>query len=311
MLGLQHFFNLYLKDFMARKSTATPQDKDATDAAVTLQPLNQMAVITNEIEERVFALAHSLGYDGALTVGGLEDEIRFYQKVTVEGMLRLGKLLLLLKEATPHGEFEARVELLGFGLRSAQNFMAAAKKVSKSASAALLAEQVKDRKAFLELITHDDGVMKELAEMDEFDKMSASQLRAAARDLAKQSKGIESVNAELHKKMDSLKAKHAGIKVVAATDWPAAFTVLMDQATGAGKDFHRALDGLKAVLQAAIQVEPASEQEEASLIRAQESLAEVMQAILSKGMKRSAELALLFDQTIAPGTTAGQVEQPA
>ena len=30
---------------MARKPTATPLDKDATDAAVTLQPLNQMAIM--------------------------------------------------------------------------------------------------------------------------------------------------------------------------------------------------------------------------------------------------------------------------
>jgi hypothetical protein len=189
---------------MPRKTTATPQYKDATDTAVTLQPLNQLAIITNETEERVFALANTLGYDGALTAAGIEDEIRFYQKVTVEGMLRLGKLLLLLKEATPHGEFESRLDLLGFGLRSAQSFMSAAKRVTKSASAALLVGHVKDRKAFFELITHDDSTIEALAELDDFDRMSASQLREHARQLTLDKQADEKLLADKSAKIDKL-----------------------------------------------------------------------------------------------------------
>ncbi len=303
-------FYLYLKDFMARKSTATPQDKDATDAAVTLQPLNQMAIITNETEERVFALAQELGYAGSLTLGGVEDELRFYQHRTVEAMLELGKRLLILKEVSPHGEFERRAELLGFALSSAQRFMSAAKKVAKSPPAGLLASKVKDQKAFLELITHDDDVVENLGSMDNFDRMSASQLRAAARDLMRNLGSAEEISAAKSDKLVKMELQLKR-KQVACTDWPDAFSVLMDQTVCAGKDLHKALDALKAVLQTAIQVRPEGDQEEASLIRAQDSLAEVMQATLSKACKRSAELALLFDQTISPGTTAGFVEQPA
>jgi hypothetical protein len=130
---------------MPRNATPVPVVKPETlDSAVTLQPLNQMAIITNETEERVFALAQKLGYAGALTVGGVEDEIRFYQHRTVEAMLELGKRLLILKEVSPHGEFERRAELLGFAMSSAQSFMNAARKVSKSPTVGLLASQVKE-----------------------------------------------------------------------------------------------------------------------------------------------------------------------
>lgn len=141
----------------------------AQDASVVLQA---------EIEQ----LATHLGYEGALTVGTLEDEIRFFQRRTVEAILETGKRLLLLKKIVPHGEFEQRVELLGFADRTAQRFMSAAQKTSKSAKLALLSTQVKNASAFLELITHDDDVIKSLTEMDEFDRMSASQLRTAARE---------------------------------------------------------------------------------------------------------------------------------
>jgi hypothetical protein len=55
-----------------------------------------------------------MGYEGTLTVGALEDEIRFYQRRTVEAILETGKRLNVLKELTPHGEFQKRVEMLGF-----------------------------------------------------------------------------------------------------------------------------------------------------------------------------------------------------
>lgn len=133
--------------------------------------------------ETVTAMAESLGYDGQLSVGALEDEIRFYQRRTVEDCLELGKRLLILKELTPHGEFTQRVELLGFAKKTAQRFMQAAAKCSKSDNLALLSSQVKNVSAFLELITHDDDVLEDLANMDDIDTMSASELRARVREL--------------------------------------------------------------------------------------------------------------------------------
>lgn len=149
-------------------------------------------------------LAAQLGYEGALTVGTLEDEIRFFQRRTVEAILETGKRLLLLKKLTPHGEFESRVELLGFAYSSAQRFMQAAQKISKSPKLGLLSSQAKNGSAFLELITHDDDVIDSLAEMDDFDRMSASQLRAKVRDMAADREAIARVLANKNTQIDKL-----------------------------------------------------------------------------------------------------------
>lgn len=134
---------------------------------------NALAVV----EANASALAQELGYQGALTVGTLEDEIRFYQRRTVEAILETGKRLLLLKEMTPHGEFTQRVEMLGFHKLTAQRFMQTALKTAKSVNLTLLSTQVKNASAFLELVTHDDDVLENLQDIDDIDRLSASQLR--------------------------------------------------------------------------------------------------------------------------------------
>lgn len=151
---------------------------DATQAASMVERGRELA-----LSETVTAMAEVLGYDGALSVGALEDGIRFYQRRTVEDCLELGKRLLLLKEIAPHGDFNQRLELLGFARTTAHRFMMASAKTSKCSNLEQLSSQVKNVSAFLELVTHDEDTLKELAELDGIDRMSASELRARVREL--------------------------------------------------------------------------------------------------------------------------------
>lgn len=162
-----------------------------------------------QLQLEVELLATQLGYEGHLTVGTLEDEIRFFQRRTVEALLETGKRLLLLKKITPHGEFESRVELLGFAISTAKRFMFAAQKISKSPKLGLLSSSAKNGSAFLELITHDDDVIENLAELDNFDRMSASQLRAAARDLAAEKDATDKLMANKNAQIDKLSRRIA------------------------------------------------------------------------------------------------------
>lgn len=156
---------------------ATPPDMAANEVAVR----QAEAAVSRELQ----AVVHELGYQGSTTLGGVEDEIRFYQRRTVEDLLETGKRLLILKILAPHGDFSRRVELLGFSWRTANRFMQAAAKTSKSANLANLKTQVKSASAFLELVTHDEDALENLAEMDNIDRMSASQLREALRQSQK------------------------------------------------------------------------------------------------------------------------------
>lgn len=182
-------------------------------------PQNALIVLGQQENADIKALATQLGYDGSLTVGALEDEIRFYQLRTMEACLELGKRLLLLKEITPHGEFKQRLELMGFADRTARRFMQAALKTSKSATVAVLSKKIDHSGKFLELITLDDEELTELTEggsargitLDNISTMSVTELRKALREktadveakdtlLAKKDEKINSLDAELTKR---------------------------------------------------------------------------------------------------------------
>jgi len=141
-------------------------------------------------KSNIIELAEQLGYEGTLSIIDLENEIISYQRRTVETMLGLGVRLLLLKEITPHGEFQNRIEFLGFSYRSAARFMHAALKTSKSANLALLSKEIKDAGKFLEFIAADDDVIDTIVinesidsvKLDDIDTMTNKELRAKLRN---------------------------------------------------------------------------------------------------------------------------------
>lgn len=196
---------------MSRATTPIPASKEVeVDAAAighTMDAANQLATLAIEANDAAHAMAVQIGYQGAVTVGALEDEIRFYQRRTVEAILETGKRLLVLKELTAHGEFTQRVEMLGFHKLTAQRFMRAAVKTSKSVNLTLLSTQVKSASAFLELVTHDDDVLENLAEMDDVEKMSASELRTALREAREEKSAVEKVLTDKNASMDKLRAQ--------------------------------------------------------------------------------------------------------
>ena len=199
---------------MARTPTTTTAPTELLEVASNAhQALATLQSAATEQEAQLHQLAHSLGYQGSLTVGGLEDEIRFYQRRSVEALLECGKRLLLLREMTPHGDFMERVDALGFSDRTANRFMQAAAKTAKSANLANLSAQVKNASAFLELVTHDDDAdLERLAELDDIDRMSASQLRAALREIKEEAKAKDQLLEDKNKRIDKLHAAQQRIQ---------------------------------------------------------------------------------------------------
>lgn len=235
---------------MARTATKTAvvaevvADTDLPGLPTAVAAANQLAVMQTKQEAAAQAIATEIGYEGTLTIGALEDEIRFYQRRTVESLLELGKRLLVLRELTPHGEFEKRVEFLGFSYRSAARFMQAAAKTAKSANLALLSTQVKSASAFLELITHDDDVLENLKDIDDIDRMSAGELRNAIRSLQGDLEAKDAVLDKTQKKLTNLQVQLKK-KVVADTDWPDALEPVSEQVAAAGRKLAQAISELE------------------------------------------------------------------
>ncbi len=224
--------------------TATKTQEPVTDvvlnptAVATIEATQDaLAVMEQETQAKVRAIALSVGYEGTLSVGALEDEIRFYQRRTVEAILETGKRLLVLKEMTPHGEFQQRVEMLGFTDRTARRFMQAAAKTAKSANLAVLSTQVKNGSAFLELVTHDDDTLESLKDMDDIDRMSASELRAALRQAEENNKFIADKRDKEQRRADDLeKALKTGPKTRPLSERLATFAADVDKTSNAASE---------------------------------------------------------------------------
>ncbi|WP_313569919.1 hypothetical protein [Comamonas terrigena] len=229
---------------MARTATPVPESREVpvNEALIAqdFQAANQLAELTIHATTQASALAKELGYQGALTVGALEDEIRFYQRRSVEALLECGKRLLLLKQMTQHGEFEQRVEMLGFSYRTASRFMQAAQKISKSANLALLSREVKSASAFLELVTHDDDVLENLAEMDDIDRLSASELRKRLRDMKADREADQKLLENRNKQIEKLEREQERIAKMAPDE---ALAELQAAATRIAADALGAIQG--------------------------------------------------------------------
>lgn len=234
---------------MPRKATA-PSTIDAPGAGLVAVHAEFQAAGAdlNTVSSNAIALADQLGYDGALTFGALEDEIRFYQRRSVEAALELGKRLLLLKEMTPHGEFSQRVELLGINSRMAQRFMGATLKFAKSDTKSFL-HAAGNQTKLLELVVLDDEEIAELAgggsargiDLDDIAAMTVTDLRKALREARENEQAMGRVLQEKNAKLDELatgkqKRHKVGFefdeKVLGATDELSQLGTVADEVLG-------------------------------------------------------------------------------
>lgn len=200
---------------MAKKPTPAPASKQTpVNEVVVAQEFaaaNQLATQQTAAAENVVVLAQQLGYEGALTVGALEDGIRFYQQRTAEACMELGKRLVLLKEASLHGEFKPRLELLGIEYTAATRFMAVAAKFSKVATSQLLKMAASQGKV-IELLVLDDEEIQELAEngtvrgmaADDIANMGVRELRANLREARADKEASDKLMADKNAKIDKL-----------------------------------------------------------------------------------------------------------
>ncbi|MEL5720973.1 MAG: hypothetical protein P1P59_07585, partial [Treponemataceae bacterium] len=113
------------------------------------------------------------------------DRAKFYQAQAATSLIELGKQIILLKAHEPHGQFLAALEDLGMAERSARYAMAAAQKFSNRhtcadlGSAKIRALTVLDDDSIKTL--EDGGELTGIGTLDEIEKMTVKELKAALR----------------------------------------------------------------------------------------------------------------------------------
>ncbi len=144
-------------------------------------------------------------------------ETRFYMAQSAEAMLEAGKRLVILKENEPHGDFIYIVESqLSLSKRTAQVMMQASlkylsPKLEPKAQALALLGKTK----LFELMTEDDEDLVELADggtiagmsLDDIDRMTSRELKAALREARETNAAQQRVLADKNEKIDSLSTK--------------------------------------------------------------------------------------------------------
>ncbi|MFJ5507712.1 DUF3102 domain-containing protein [Pectobacterium jejuense] len=144
-------------------------------------------------------------------------ETRFYMAQSAEAMLEAGKRLVILKENEPHGEFIEIVEYqLGLHERAAQRMMKASLKyMSPKLESKTTALSVLGKTKLFELMTEDDEDLAELADggtvagmtLDDIDRMTSRELKAALREARETNTAQQRVLTDKNQKIDDLTTK--------------------------------------------------------------------------------------------------------
>jgi hypothetical protein len=243
---------------MARKPTQTAQIIDPATPESTSKwsdSANALATLNQEQDAQVRAVALAIGYQlpaDATDPDLIQRDIAVNMRRSVEACLEVGRGLTVLKAACPHGQFMARLEVLGIDARVAQKFMHSAGKFSNAALTTHLTKAIGNQTKLFEMLILDDEQIEELAEtgqtgtltIDDVERMSVKELRAAVRnlrgDMDAKDKVLGDVQGKLTKMQVQLKKK-----IAVDTDWPDALTPITDQVAAAGRTIAKAISDLE------------------------------------------------------------------
>ncbi|EMX9224518.1 DUF3102 domain-containing protein [Citrobacter koseri] len=145
-------------------------------------------------------------------------ETRFYMAQSAEAMLEAGKRLVILKENEPHGDFINILENdLGLEPRVARRMMQASVKFlgNGDQSSKRTALTVLGKTKLYELMVLDDEELDALADggtvagatLDDIDRMTSRELKAALREARETNAAQQRVLADKNEKIDSLSTK--------------------------------------------------------------------------------------------------------
>lgn len=201
-------------------TTATPTDLPEILPAELTRIENTQTALTLEArqhEAAVRAVAQSMGYQlpaDCTDPDMIQRDISANMRRSVEACLQVGMGLRVLKEACQHGEFVARLEVLGIEHTVAKRFMQAASRFPKGATSHILKAASSQSKLF-EMLVLDDEQVEELEltgqtgdlSLDDVATMSVKELRKAIREERLEKAATQDLLDKKNKRIDTLEAE--------------------------------------------------------------------------------------------------------
>jgi hypothetical protein len=184
---------------MARKASAAVVESHEIPADQTpgldraMRTINEGVVLDAQHDTTVRAIAAQIGYQlpaDCTDPDLIQRDISANMRRSVEACLEVGRGLAVLKAACGHGNFIARLDVLGIEPRVAQKFTQVAIKLSNTPTSAHLMKAIGNQSKLFEMMVLDDEQLEELEltgqtgelHLDDIATMSVKELRAALRD---------------------------------------------------------------------------------------------------------------------------------
>jgi len=240
------------------------QPKVAAAMALMRADATSSALALAEHDSAVRAVAQQVGYQlpaDCTDPDLIQRDIAANMRRSVEACLEVGRALCVLKQACEHGQFMARLEVLGIEESVARRFMQAASKFSNRASTHVLKAAGNQTKLF-ELLILDDEQIEELSlsgqsgalRLDDIACMSVKELRAKLREERLERVAEAKLLEQKNRRIDALERKAIAIECLAPDE---RLTHLMREAAAIARDAEGAvLGGLRQALLALNQHQP-------------------------------------------------------
>lgn len=199
-----------------KTETTSPAAVELLPAAATRMETtqNELSVLDQQQATRVRAVAASMGYQlpaDCTDPDLIQRDIAANMRRSVEACLQVGMGLRVLKETCQHGQFVARLDVLGMEYTVATRFMQAATRFPKVATSQLLKATNSQSKLF-EMLVLDDEQVQELEltgqtgelKLDDVATMSVKELRAKLREARAEKQAVEKVLQTKNQQIDKL-----------------------------------------------------------------------------------------------------------
>lgn len=249
---------------MARKASAAVVESHEITAKQTpgldraLKTINEGIVLDAQHDTTVRAIATQIGYQlpaDCTDPDLIQRDISANMRRSVEACLEVGRGLAVLKAACGHGNFMARLDVLGIDRKVSAKFMQAAAKLSNVSSTRHLTAALGNQTKLFEMLVLDDEQLEELEltgqtgelHLDAIATMSVKELRAALREAREESKAeSDALNAVIRKKDEKLNSLDKQLHKLQnrAGDWHPRATEISIETTRHAAETLEALDKL-------------------------------------------------------------------
>lgn len=204
---------------MARTKTETVDasilitDAETPGLPAMVAAANQEAIAHQQHEATVRAIAQQIRYQlpaDCIDADLIQRDVAANMRRSVEACLEVGRGLSVLKAACGHGNFAARLDVLGIDRKVAAKFMQSAAKFSNVSTNATFEKALGNQSKLFEMLVLDDEQIEELEltgqtgelKLDEIATMSVKELRAKLREEKEKAAATERVMEAKNKIID-------------------------------------------------------------------------------------------------------------